>query len=505
MSRHCAVEEHPDSRNDAPMKSAICLAVALCGILVSTAHADLRAGANVTDITPLPEQYPISTAGSMKATSLDGTEERIHCRTLMLGNEGDENLVSFTIVDSCLVPRDIADSAKRMAEEATGVPAANMTIAASHTHSAPAATPAFQSKPSTAYQIFLTEKIAESIVAAYARLEPAEAGWAVGEEPDQVFNRRWFVNEPYENPFGVTTDAVKMNPGYNKGNGRVSKPAAPTDPEVPVLAVRSSADGKKPIGLLANYSLHYVGRPPRTSDGKGQLSGDYFARFADIMAEKVAPGDDAYVAILSNGTSGDINNIDYSSPPPEKKYEPGEKMIEVAQDVADAAFEAMASIEYSNDLPIDVAARELELGVRKADAEGLARAHEILGSPEQLINGNLSGMAAIYARETLELREFPDTVPVRLQSVRIGDLCINTTPCETFVEIGLELKKLSPFGTSFTIELANGYNGYLPTPQQHEWGGYETWRAKSSYLEVDASVKVIAAFKELMAELKKGE
>lgn len=501
MGRHCAVAEDPEIRKSLYMKSAICLALILCAVLATNAHAGLRAGANVTDITPLPEQYPISTAGSMKATSLEGTEERIHCRTLMLGGDGDENLVSFTIVDSCLVPREITDSAKRMAEQKTGIPAGNMTIAASHTHSAPAATPAFQSKPSTAYQIFLTEQIAESIAAAYAKLEPAEAGWAVGEEPNQVFNRRWFVTEPYENPFGDTTNKARMNPGYNKGNGHVSKPAGPTDPEVPVLAVRSSADGKKPIGLLANYSLHYVGSPPRTADGKGQFSGDYFARFADIMAEKVAPGDDSYVAILSNGTSGDINNNNYAAARPEKKYAPGEKMIEVAQDVADAAYQVMDKIEYQNDLPITVAARELELGVRKPDAEELARAHEILGSPEQLINGNLSGMAAIYARETLEMREYPDTVPVRLQSVRIGDLCINTTPCETFVEIGLELKEMSPFDTTFTIELANGYNGYLPTPEQHSWGGYETWRAKSSYLEVDASVKIVAAFKEMMAEL----
>jgi hypothetical protein len=484
------------------MKLAISFTLILLIAALPNANADLRAGANVTDITPLPSHYPISTAGSMKATSLDTTEERIHCRTLMLGSSGEKNLVSFTIVDSCLIPREITDSAKRMAEEKTGVPAANMTIAASHTHSAPAATPAFQSKPSTAYQIFLTEKIAESIAAAHAKLEPAEAGWAVGEEPNQAFNRRWFVTEPYENPFGETTNKVRMNPGYNKGNGRASKPAGPTDPEVPVLAVRSSADGKKPIALLANYTLHYVGSPPLTADGKRQLSGDYFARFADIMADKVAPGDETYVAILSNGTSGDINNNNYGAAPPEKKYAPGEKMIEVANDVADAAYEAMAEIKYSSDLPIKVVARELQLGVRKADAEGLARAHQILGSPEQLINGNYSAMDAIYARETLELREYPDTVPVRLQSVAIGELCINTTPCETFVEIGLELKKLSPFGTTFIIELANGYNGYLPTPQQHEWGGYETWRAKSSYLEVDASVKIIAAFKEMMAELK---
>ena len=483
------------------MKSRITTALAFLftTILNAQENPGLRAGANVTDITPLPEHYPISTAGSMRATFIDKTEERIHCRTIVLGNE---TLVTFTIVDSCLVPRGIADEAKRLASAKTGIPAGHMTVAASHTHSAPTATPAFQSNPSVAYQIYLTEQIAESIAAAHAKLEPAEAGWAVGHDPTQVFNRRWFVNEPYENPFGVTTDKVRMNPGYNKGNGRVSKPAAPVDPDVSILALRSSGADKRPICLLANYSLHYVGNPPRNSEGKPQLSGDYFARFADIMSEKVAPGRDDYVAIMSNGTSGDINNVNYAGPPPEKRHAPGEKMMIVANSVAEAAMKAFTGIKYEKDLPIAVVAREMQLGVRKADPEGLKRAHEILGSPEQLINGNLNAREAIYARETLQLREYPDTVPVRLQSIRIGDLCINTTPCETFVEIGLELKKASPFGTSFTIELANGYNGYLPTPQQHEWGGYETWRAKSSYLEVDASVKVVAAFKEMMAELK---
>ena len=56
-------------------------------------------------------------------------------------------------------------------------------------------------------------------------------------------------------------------------------------------------------------------------------------------------------------------------------------------------------------------------------------------------------------------------------------------------------------GTTTVIELANGHNGYLPTPQQHQCGGYETWPAKSSYLEVDASVKVVTAFTELIGEL----
>ena len=33
------------------------------------------------------------------------------------------------------------------------------------------------------------------------------------------------------------------------------------------------------------------------------------------------------------------------------------------------------------------------------------------------------------------------------------------------------------------VSLANAYHGYLPTPEHHALGGYETWRARSSYLE----------------------
>jgi hypothetical protein len=67
---------------------------------------------------------------------------------------------------------------------------------------------------------------------------------------------------------------------------------------------------------------------------------------------------------------------------------------------------------------------------------------------------------------------------------------IAAAPCEVFASTGLELKAGSPLRPTFTISLANGYNGYLPTPRDHQLGGYETWLARSSYLEVDASEKI---------------
>ena len=90
-----------------------------------------------------------------------------------------------------------------------------------------------------------------------------------------------------------------------------------------------------------------------------------------------------------------------------------------------------------------------------------------------------------------------------LQAIRIGDLGIVANPCETFVEIGLDIKKKSPLKHTFTIELANGYNGYLPTPDHHALGGYETWRAQSSYLEVNASRAITSAWLELLKDVAK--
>jgi hypothetical protein len=51
------------------------------------------------------------------------------------------------------------------------------------------------------------------------------------------------------------------------------------------------------------------------------------------------------------------------------------------------------------------------------------------------------------------------------------------------------------------ISLAHGYYGYLPTPQQHKLGGYETWLG-TNRLEVDASEKMLANLLEMVEELK---
>src|SRR5262249_10110693 len=156
-------------------------------------------------------------------------------------------------------------------------------------------------------------------------------------------------------------------------------------------------------------------------------------------------------------------------------------------------------IRHRDWAPLAMAEKEIELGVRLPNEADTARAKRIL---EEAKNKKvLTTQAEIYARETVLLAKYPPKVAIKLQALRIGELGVTAIPCEVFVQIGLEIKKKSPFRPTFTIELANGYNGYLPTPEQHQWGGYETWRARSSYLEVDASTKITATLFELLQQI----
>ena len=440
---------------------------------------DLKAGAFAIDVTPT--QFPVSVNGNFGDKQVSTVNDPLHARCLVLDN-GTTKL-AIAVVDSCMIPREIMDAAKALAEKKTGIPAANILISATHTHTAVTVAGVFQSEPEKAYITFLTRKIADGIETAHKNRVPAKLAWGVAEEPNQVFNRRWKMKPGVKNldPFGGDTDRVKMNPPRMSAD--LLEPAGPTDPRVTVLSVRTADD--KPLALFANYSLHYVGDLPA-------LSADYFGVFADSVAAKLKAGE-GFVGALSNGTSGDVNNINFKAEA--QKTKPGDRCRLVADAVATAAVKALEKAEHRATVSLKSVTKEIELGVRKPTAAEVKRAE---GISEKAKGRELKGADEVYARETVLMAKYPDTVKAQLQVLVVGETAIVAIPCEVFTEIGLAIKKTSPFKTTAVVSLANGYFGYLPTPAHHALGGYETWRARSSFLEVDASVKIEKAIGELM-------
>jgi neutral ceramidase len=449
---------------------------------------ELTAGAYAQDITP--PRFPISVNGNMADHFAKGAHDPLHARCLVL-DDGTTSLALVTC-DSCMIPREIMDSAKRRAAYRTGIPAAHILISATHSHSCPTSAGVFQSDPDGEYVVYLADRITEGIETAWKRRVPAQVAWGTARDETQLFNRRWKLKDGVlgENPFGQKVDRVRMNPGYS--NPDVTEQAGPIDPQITLLSVQTRAG--KPLAFWANYSLHYVGGVPGDF-----VSADYFGEFAQRMSRRLHANDPAtgFVACMTNGTSGDVNNVNFSLKAGPKR-EPYEQMGIVAESVAERAAQAVAGLKYQTTVKLGVAEREVELGVRKPSADDLDKAKALLAT----MTPPLKGLPAIYARETVLLAEYPAIVKAKVQALAIGDLAIVSSPCETFTETGLAVREQSPFPVTCTISLANGYNGYLPTPQQHEWGGYETWRARSSYLATDAEPIIRKTQLELLKSLR---
>jgi neutral ceramidase len=450
----------------------------------------LRAGAFAADITPT--RWPVRIIGGFEEPLAEKAHDPLYARAIVL-DDGRTKL-AIVVVDSCYLPRALFDRAKIRAQQSTGIPAAHMLMAATHTHTAPPSKPDGASAVELAYQELLETQIAEAVIVANRRLEPAQIGWAVRQEPGELHNRRWWMKPGSipPDPFGNTTDKVKMNPP--RASPDLIKPAGTVDPGFTVVSIRTSAG--KPLALLANYSLHYVGGVP----GR-QLSADYFGEFARQVAHRLqtdgaGPG---FVGILSNGTSGDVNNIDFEHPA--TKLAPFDKIQSVASHLADSALVAYGEAKYQSRVSLSAEERELPLRFRKPTAEMAERAKRVLAQPDEK---NLPARAKPYAGRILRLLERPDFADVKLQALRVGDLGIAAIPCEVFTETGLEIKARSPLRTTFTMELANGHYGYLPTPEQLELGGYETWMG-TNILEKEASRKITATLLEMLTRLSAGQ
>ncbi len=226
-------------------------ATALCA--ADAAHV-LRAGAAVADITP--QDFPLNMPGGFSANTATSAHDPLNARALVL-DDGVTTL-ALVVVDNLGAGPDVLDEAKGIAAEKTGMAVDKMLISSTHTHTG--ASLSTRNEKLAAYRKRFVEGVAESIIKAHAALRPAAVGAASHPLPEEVFNRRWFLNEGKMplNPFGKM-DAVKTNPGTSPDV--LNHPAGPTDPDITIISVQDLK--RKPLALFANYSLHYVGGAPQ--------------------------------------------------------------------------------------------------------------------------------------------------------------------------------------------------------------------------------------------------
>lgn len=395
----------------------------------------LTAGAACVDITP-PLGTPMP--GLFHERRAEVVHDPLHAKSFVVGRE--EPGIAVVVCDLIGVKRTHIDRAKAAIAETVGMPPERVLVCCTHTHTG-------AQTGDDAYTAFVTQRIADSVRLAWEGRKDAEVGWATGHEDRVVFNRR----------FRMRDGTVRTNPG--SGNPDVVEPAGPIDPEVGVLSLRGKAGGT--VGLLGNYALHYVGG----GDHERAVSADYFGWFSGFVQGLHG---ETFVAALSNGACGDINNNDVlgGSRAKNDRYQHTKR---VAAAVASAAYWAGADIEYAADLHIGARMAEVSLKRRDRPTPDDVRKARALDEDPRATMGNRA-----FARRVLRRADDPtEDAPTWVQALRVGDLALVGVPGELLVRLGLEIKRRSPFGQTMVLELANDSVGYLPDRVAFEEGGYE--------------------------------
>lgn len=416
------------------------------------------AGAAAVDITP-----PIGTtlAGALTRRVSTSVLDPLHARAVVLESGGTR--IAFVLLDIIALGNEDAAAARLAVSEAVNMPAENVCVSCTHTHSGPSPIDHFDSPREAEYLKSTFPKIGEAARLAAKRLQPARAAWANGWEPRAAFNRRYHIKD----------GSVMMNPGYQ--NPDILRPSGPTDPQIPMLLLESTSG--EPLAVVANFSLHYIG----DCDG-GAVSADYFGEFANLMRHRKG---ERFEALLTHGASGDINNINVSQKPPQ--YETHEQSRRVAGWIADQVEEQWSRVQFSEDVP--VASNQVLYSLRVRKPVGA----EVEVAQKQWEDESLPLDERFYGKERLELLKWPDEVPMVIQCLRAGDFAAATMAGEMFCQFGLDLKHASPFPVTALIELANGHGGYIPTRIDYDLGGYETWLARTAFAAPGSGEEMVSA------------
>ena len=327
------------------------------------------------------------------------------------------------------------------------LPDADIFLAATHVHSAPA-TQALRycGTPNQNWLDLLHEVIVHAGKQALAELQPAHLAYGQGITGNVTTNRR--------------------KSGLHRSQQQ------PIDPNVDVLTV--TKESGETLTTLVRFTCH----PVILGHQNVQVSSDWPGLVRKQMEEITgAP------AMCMNGASGDVN-----------PYRRGSwKEVEgVAHAVVRAAHEAIQRSTPVEPPVVQVAREDLLWNFRPLESRALleryvkeymqrAEAEQLKGS---LVKMRIALAYAEWASQALELNGTVPPVTTETMVARIGDLALVSAPGELFVELGLAIQ-VGLLKAGYRAVLISGYSngniGYIPTRSAYLKGGYEVETAHRYY------------------------
>jgi len=397
----------------------------------------------------------------------------LYAKSLVLKN--GEKRFTIIMLDLCIVPSDLMEEIKCLVTDSIGIDKEDILIACTHTHGAPDVAGILGGAVDISYRKKLPSLVLKSVKKANENCRPAKIASGKTIVSGHHMCRRYIMDEKYvaHNPVRKNPDTIKTNPfGAQK---QILRPNAVVDNEIGFIMIKG-LDGKW-ISTVANFASHYAGDWDIDT-----ITADFYGVFADEMCSNLSATDD-FIGMLSYGTGANVNTWDFSKSDQILKTDFKRANL-IGKTIANSIFESVEGLVWEENPSLDIKYKELKIPIQKPSGGEVSDAEKIL--KKNKINGiklDAHGMSVLYAREQLLLNEYPDFHLASVQMMKIGSQWIGASGAELFTETGLWLKRNLKKDNFFTICLANTYDGYVVPSNEMKKGGYETWRARSSFLK----------------------
>ncbi len=431
----------------------------------------------------------INISGYFKERKADGILDDIEAVTLAVSI--NDTKVLLITVDNCSCPNDFANAVRKRVSAKTGVSENAILIHATHTHTGPLIALKGSDELVINYTEFLLKRIEDAATFAIEDLKPAKMGYAVSKAPNISFVRR----------FKMKDGSFKTNPGVN--NPDILEPVGEIDDSVNVL--RFDREGAETI-ILANFGDH-----PDTVGGN-KISGDW----PTLTRNQVEKAIDNTKCIFLNGAQGDINHVnvhpkggdlngmfldfdDVSRGYPHA--------IHMARVVAGAIMQVYEKVNYVEVDSLNFSLKAVDFYTNKeTDPEKLKLAHKYndlhkAGKDDEIpYKAMMLTTVVAEAARMVALENAPETLPMLLTAISIGNVAFIGIPGEPFNEIGKGLKTAEGWDMVLPCCLTGGGNGYFPMSDSYDQGGYE---GRSSRWKRGTGERIVEEGKKLLSELKK--
>ncbi len=432
----------------------------------------MKAGVALADISP---KEGVSLGGYPHHPRHNtGVHDPLYAACLYL-DDGETRLVIVTM-DLLMFSKRYVRTVREAAAAATDVPASNIMICCSHTHSAPRASAMFT-------------------MDAVERGQGPDEGFVAATNASLVDLIRSAVSDPFDAAVGVGRGYCGREDGVG-GNRR--DPMGIADPEVWTIGVKDAAG--KWRAVLVKYALH----PTFLHSDNLLVSADYPGYIRSRLARTVPEA----TFLFAQGTSGNQSPRYFRSG---KTFAEAERVGGAIATEAQAVLDAMTVSRESKLLARSVET-DIELRSLPDRAEAERRAEQARKEWETIAAGGAgerdvwnAELKFLGAEDTLSFVMLRDSgsidivsedLPAEIQVIGIGDARMVCLPGELFVEFGLSIQFRAPFARCFVVELANGVlPGYAVTARACAEGGYEVGAslltARSGEQLVDAAVELL--------------